>query len=188
MAKNVSIVLQMKLSPKCKDLGTFTIPCAIGNTCFKRAMLDLGASINVMPYSIYTSLNLGPLEETGVIIQLVDRSNVYPRGVVEDVLVKVNELVFLADFYVLDMEDEASPNPTPILLGRPFLKTARAMINVYDGVLTVEFDGKVIELNIFEAIKYQNDRRDEWETPSGEFHCEGQKTETKCCSAGCSVP
>ena len=69
-------------------------------------MLDLGASINVMPYSIYDSLNIGPLKETGVVIQLADRSNAYPRGVLEDVLVQVNELVFHADFYVLKMEDE----------------------------------------------------------------------------------
>ena len=103
-------------------------------------MLDLGASINIMPYSIYVSLNLGPLEETSIIIQLADRSNVYPRAVVEDVLVQVNELVFPADFYVLEMEDETSLNPIPILLGRPFLKIAQAMINVHDGVLTMEFD------------------------------------------------
>ena len=68
-------------------------------------MLDLRASINVMPYSMYNSLNLGPMEETGIIIQLVDRSNAYPKGVVEDVLVQVNELVFPTDFYILEMED-----------------------------------------------------------------------------------
>ena len=72
MGENVSAILQKKLLPKCKDLGMFTIPCKIGNTKFERAMLDLGASINVMPYSIYASLNLGPLEETGVVIQLAD--------------------------------------------------------------------------------------------------------------------
>ena len=132
-------------------------------------MLDLGASINVMPYSIYASLNLGQLEETSVIIQLADRSNDYPRGVVEDVLVQVNELVFPANFYVLEMEDEASTNPTPILLGRPFLKTARAMINVHDGILTIEFDGKIIKFNIFEAMRYPSDRCDELETPPIEF-------------------
>ena len=76
-------------------------------------MLDLGASINVMPYSIFAFLNLGTLKETGVVIQLADISNAYPRGVLEDVLVQVNELVFPADFYVLDMEDEGSPMPTP---------------------------------------------------------------------------
>ena len=97
---------------------------------------------------------------------------------VEDVLVQVNELVFPADFYVLNMEDKTSSNPTPILLGRPFLKIARVMINVHDGVLIMEFDGVVIKFNIFEAMKYLNDRRDELETPSDEFHYEGKKTKT----------
>ncbi|XP_052299681.1 uncharacterized protein LOC107176621 [Citrus sinensis] len=73
-----------------------------------------------------------PMEETGIIIQLLNRSNAYPRGVMEDVLVQVNELVFPVDFYIIEMEDELSPNPTPILLGRPFLKTARTKIDVHD--------------------------------------------------------
>ncbi|XP_062075604.1 uncharacterized protein LOC133779690 [Humulus lupulus] len=142
-----------KLPPKCKDPGTFTIPCTIGNKRIERCMLDLGASINVMSYSIYTSLNLGPLEETGVIIQLADCSTAYPRGVVEDVLVKVNELVFSANFYILDMEDDSIPCSTPVLLGRPFLKTARTKIDVHEGTLTMEFDGEVIRFNIFEAMR-----------------------------------
>ena len=103
-------------------------------------MLDLGASINVMTYSIYASLNIGPLEETDVIIQLVDRSNVYPRGVVEDVLVQVNDLV--------------SHNLTLILLGRPFLKFAWAMINVHERILTMECDGEIIKFNIFDAMRH----------------------------------
>ena len=68
VGENVSAILQRKIPPKCKGLGNFIIPCTIGNTRFEKTMLDLGASINVMPYSIYASLNLGPLEETGVII------------------------------------------------------------------------------------------------------------------------
>lgn len=80
VGENVSAVLQRKLPPKCKDPGIFTIPCTIGNTRFERCMLDLGASINVMPYSIYNSLNLDPMEETGIIIQLADRSNAYSKG------------------------------------------------------------------------------------------------------------
>ena len=120
-------------------------------------MLDLGASINVMPYSINNSLNLGQTEETSIIIQLADRSNAYPKGVMEDVLVQVNQLVFPTDFYNLKMEDELSPNPTPILLGRPFLKTARTKIDVHDGTLTMEFDGEVIRFNIFEAMRYPSD-------------------------------
>ncbi|KAH9734147.1 hypothetical protein KPL71_017278 [Citrus sinensis] len=157
VGENVPTVLQRKLPPKCKDPGTFTIPCTIGNTRFERCMLDLGVSINVWPCSIYNSLNFGPMEETGIIIQLADRSNAYPKGVVEDVLLQVNELVFRADFYILEMEDELSPNPTPIMLGRPFLKTARSKIDVHDGTLTMEFDGEVIRLNIFEAMRYPSD-------------------------------
>ena len=120
-------------------------------------MLDLGASINVMPYSIFTSLHLDNLKETDVVIQLVDRSNAYPRGVLENVLVQVNELVFPADFYVLDMKDEDAANPTPLLLGHPFMKTIRANIDVFNGTLTMEFDGEVVRFNIFEAMRYPSD-------------------------------
>ena len=122
--ENVSVVLQRKLPPKCKDPGSFTIPYVIGNTKFEHAMLDLGVSINVMPYSIYASMNLGELKNDGVIIQLVDHSNAYPKGVLENVLVQVNHLIFPTDFYVLEMEDLAHSTPLPILLGRPFMKTA----------------------------------------------------------------
>ena len=107
VSENVSAVLQRKLPTKCKDPGSFTIPCVIGNTRFEHAMLDLGASINVMPYSINASMNLGELKNDGVIIQLADRSNAYPKGVVEDVLMQVDHLIFPADFYVLEMEDAA---------------------------------------------------------------------------------
>jgi hypothetical protein len=75
---NLSAIIQRKLPAKCKDPGMFTIPCTIGNTRFEKTMIDLGASINVMPYSIYTSLKLGPLNKTDVVIQLADRFNVYP--------------------------------------------------------------------------------------------------------------
>ena len=104
--ENVSVILQRKLFLKCKDPGTFIIPCTIGNIKFERCMLDLRALIIVMTYSIYNSLNLGQMEENGIIIQLADRSNVYPKEFVEDVLVQVNELVFPADFYILKMKDE----------------------------------------------------------------------------------
>lgn len=157
VSENVSVVLQRKVPPKCKDLGIFTIPCKIGNTRYDKCMLDLGASINVMPLYICKALNFRPLKDTRVIIQLVDRSNTYPVGVVEDVLVQVNELVFPADFYVLDMPNDESPSATPILLGRPFLKTSRTKIDVHSGVLTMEFDGEIIRFNLFDAMRYPSD-------------------------------
>ena len=157
VGENASVVIQKKLPPKCKDPGTFTIPCTIGKTRIEKCMLDLGASINVMPYAIYESLNLGPLKDTRVVIQLADRSNAYPQGVVEDVLVKVNELIFPADFYVLEMEESSSPCTMPILLGRPFMKTAQTKIDVHGGSLTMEFDGELIKFNIFEELTDPSD-------------------------------
>ena len=115
VGENCSTILQKKLPPNLKDLDSYTIPCTI-DTTFGKAMLDLGASINVMPYSIYASLNLGDLKETGVVIQLVDRSNAYRRGVLEDVLVQVNGLIFSRDFYLLDMDGGCSPKKLPLLL------------------------------------------------------------------------
>ncbi|CAN6579375.1 unnamed protein product [Malus baccata var. baccata] len=157
VSENVFAVLQRKLPPKCKDPGSFTIPCVIGNTKFEHAMLDLGASINVMPYSIYASMNLGELKNDGVIIQLADRSNAYPKGVLEDVLVQVDNLIFPADFYVLEIEDSPNVTPLPILLGWPFIKTARTKIDVFKWTLTMEFDGEIINFNISEAMKFPKD-------------------------------
>ncbi|CAN6570933.1 unnamed protein product [Malus baccata var. baccata] len=157
VGENVSAILQRKLPPKCKDPDSFTIPCVIGNTRFKSAMLDLGASINVMPYSIYVSMNLGELKHDGVIIQLADRSNAYPKGVLEDVLVQVDQLVFPADFYVLEMDESAHAPSLPILLGRPFMKMARTKIDVYSGTLSMEFDGEVVNFNLSDSIKYPSE-------------------------------
>ncbi|KAL0416415.1 UNVERIFIED_CONTAM: hypothetical protein Slati_3473400 [Sesamum latifolium] len=121
------------------------------------AMCDLGASINVMPLTIFESFHVGPLKETGIVIQLADQSVVYPEGVLEYVLVKVNGLIFPADFYVLNMREDNSPNSTSILLGRPFLKTARTKIDVHSGTLTMEFDGEIIRFNILDSMRYPSD-------------------------------
>lgn len=88
------------------------------------------ASINVILLSIYSKLNTGPLKETSIIIQLVDKSIVYPKGVLEDVLVQVGNLIFPADFYILDMKDDKSQNASDLLLGRPFLNATKTKIDV----------------------------------------------------------
>ncbi|XP_050142018.1 uncharacterized protein LOC126617982 [Malus sylvestris] len=159
VSENVSAMLQRKLPRKCKDPGSFTIPCVIGKTKFEQCMLDLGASINIMPYSIYASMNLGELKNDGVIIQLADRSNAYPKGVLEDVLVQVGNLIFPADFYVLDMEDSPYSTPLPILLGRPFMKTAQTKIDVAKGELTMEFGDELIKFKVPEYVKNPHDVR-----------------------------
>ncbi|CAM8934250.1 unnamed protein product [Rhodiola kirilowii] len=119
LSKNVSAVIQRKVPPKCGDLGTYTIPCTIDNIRIQNCMLDLDASINVLLYSIYSYLRIGPLEPAGLTIQLADRSCTRPEGKIEDVLVQVGELVFLADFYVLKMDSSDPTDHAPILLGHP---------------------------------------------------------------------
>ncbi|RDX70780.1 hypothetical protein CR513_49934, partial [Mucuna pruriens] len=138
------------LLKKCRDLGIFSVPCTIDECTFADAMLDLGASINVMPASIYRSLNFGDLEPTGMTIQLANRSIVQPLGV----LVQVNELIFPIDFYVLDMDGEASGKESTVILGRPFLMTARTKIDVHAVMLSMEFGDTLVQFNIFEAVKH----------------------------------
>ena len=90
--------IQRKLPQKLKDLGSFSIPYIIGDSNCERALCDLGASINLMPFSLFRRLNLGEVKPTSISLQLADRSIKYPRGIVEDVLVKVDKLIFLADY------------------------------------------------------------------------------------------
>ncbi|KAK8514966.1 hypothetical protein V6N11_072771 [Hibiscus sabdariffa] len=138
LGENVSAILTRRLPPKLKDQGMFTIPCKIGKVGINRAMCDLGASINVMPLSVYKTLSADPLKETRVTVQLADRSTVYPEGVLENVLVQVNELIFPADFYVINMKSDRTDNSPEILLGRPFLSTADVKIGVRSGLLSLE--------------------------------------------------
>ncbi|RDX78485.1 hypothetical protein CR513_41237, partial [Mucuna pruriens] len=142
------------LPKKCRDPGIFSVPCTIGECTFVDAMLDPGASINIMPASTYRSLNFGDLEPTGMTIQLANRSSVQPLEVLEDVLVQVNELIFLADFYMLDMENKTSGKEETLILGRPFLMTARTKINVHARTLSMEFGDTLVQFNIFEAMKH----------------------------------
>ncbi|KAG8493733.1 hypothetical protein CXB51_011200 [Gossypium anomalum] len=157
VGENVSAVLQRKMLVKCKGRGMFAIPCKIGHLGIKKAMCDLRASINVMPFSIYESLNAGFLTKTGVTIQLADRSIVHPEGVLEDVLVKVNGLIFPADFYVIKIEEDNVPGSSDILLGRPFLSTSNTKIDVRSGTLTMEFDGEIVKFNIYGTISHPNE-------------------------------
>ncbi|RDX70806.1 hypothetical protein CR513_49904, partial [Mucuna pruriens] len=140
----------------------FSVPCTIGECTFVDAMLDLRASINVMPVLIYKSLNFSDLEPTGMTIQLTNRSIVQPLGVykirlinvLEDVLVQVNKLIFPVDFYVLDIEDETLGKGSTLILGRPFLMTARTKTDVHAKTLLMEFGDNLVQFNIFEAMKH----------------------------------
>ena len=132
LSEECSAILQKKLPPKLKYPGSFTIPCAIGNSVFEKSLCDLGASINLMSWSIFKKLKLGEARPTTVTLQLADRSLTHPRGIIEDVLVKVDKFIFLANFIILDMEEDKE---VPIILRRPFLATGSALIDVQNGEL-----------------------------------------------------
>ena len=145
-----SAILMKKLPPKLKDPGGFTIPCSIGPSYFEKALCDLGASINLMPLSVFRRLGMQEPKPTTVSLQLADRSITYPRGIVEDVLVKVDKFIFPADFIVLDMEEDKE---VPIILGRPFLATGRTIIDVQQGKLTLRLDDEEVVFKIFDSLK-----------------------------------
>ncbi|RDX75341.1 pol, partial [Mucuna pruriens] len=107
-----------------------------------------------MPSSVYKSLRLGALELTSIVIQLVNRSIAHPLGILEDVLVQVSNMIFPANFYVLDMKDELSSKGPTLILSRPFLKTSRTKIDVHAGTLSMEFGDNRVEHTIFEVMKH----------------------------------
>ncbi|GAV64377.1 hypothetical protein CFOL_v3_07895, partial [Cephalotus follicularis] len=144
LTEQVSAVLSNKLPPKVKDPGAPLISCKIGNLLIDRALLDLGASVNILPSSVYDSFEFGELKPA---LQLADRSLKILKGFIEDVLVKVDELYFPVDFLVLDMETPAIGKPHSIILGRPFLATANACINCRSGAMDISFGNKKLRIN-----------------------------------------
>ena len=150
LTEQVSAIIQSKTPVKYKDPGSPTISVNIGGTCIDKALLDLGASVNLLPYSVYKQLGLGELKPTNITMSLADRSVKIPKGIVEDVLVKVDKFNYPVDFVVLDTEPIASgPNHVLIILGRPFLATANEIINCQNGVMLLTFGNMTLELNIF---------------------------------------
>ncbi|GJZ96698.1 reverse transcriptase domain-containing protein, partial [Tanacetum coccineum] len=135
--ENCSAVVLKKLPEKLGDPGRFLIPCDFSEFDSYLALADLGASINLMPLSIWKKLQLSGLTETKMVLELADRTISKPTGVAENVFVKVGKFYFPADFVVLDFV--ADPR-VPLILGRPFLRTAHALIDVYEGEITLRND------------------------------------------------
>ncbi|XP_006598447.1 uncharacterized protein [Glycine max] len=127
MEGNCSAVIQHILPPKHKDPGSITIPCSIGEVSVGKALIDLGASINLMPLSMCRRLGELEIMPTRMTLQLADRSITKPYGVIEDVLVWVKHLLFPADFVVMDIEEDAD---IPSILGRPFMSTANCVVDM----------------------------------------------------------
>ena len=142
-------VIQKSLSAKMKDPGSFTIPCSIGKYEFKEALCDSGASINLMPLSVVQRLSLGELTPTAITLQMADRSMAQPEGVLEDVLVKVGKFIFLVDFVIIKMEEDTQ---IPLLLGRPFLATGAALIDVQKHELALRVGDEAVQFNLHKSL------------------------------------
>ncbi|GJY49518.1 mitochondrial proton/calcium exchanger protein-like protein isoform X1 [Tanacetum coccineum] len=138
-----------------KDPGSFTLPCFINNVCFDNALADLGASVSVMPLSTYLNLGLGELAHTKLTVELADRTVKYPKGIAENVLVGIGKFVFPIDFIILDMPEDIK---VPLILGRPFLSTAHAKIDVFKRKITLRVGEEKI---IFKSVKPAKLRRDQ---------------------------
>ncbi|GKA27207.1 reverse transcriptase domain-containing protein [Tanacetum coccineum] len=146
-----SAVILNKLPRKLGDPGRFLIPCEFSgiNTC--NALADLGASINLMPYSVWKDLSLSELTPTCMTLELADRSITTPIGIAKDVRVLVGKFQFPADFVVVEFE----PDPrVPLILGRCFLKTSRALIDVYEGEITLRVGKEAITFNLDQTSRY----------------------------------
>ncbi|XP_022865447.1 uncharacterized protein LOC111385297 [Olea europaea var. sylvestris] len=154
LTEQVSAVIEQRIPPKYKDPGCPTISCVIGNHEFAQALLDMGASVNLMPYSIYLLLVLGEIKPTSMVLQLANRSTIRPRGVVKDVLVQIDKFYYPVDFLVLDVKVDVNvDSKIPIILGRPFLATANALINCRNGLMKLSFGNMTLEVNIFHIAK-----------------------------------
>ncbi|XP_057487288.1 uncharacterized protein LOC130773354 [Actinidia eriantha] len=160
MNESQSAILQCKTTPKYKDPGCPTISCTIGGHRIDRALLDLGSSVNLLPYSVYKELGLGELSPTRVTLELADRSIKIPRGIIEDVLIQVDSVYYPVDFIVLDthpMEEDSSKHRIPVILGRPFLATSNAIIHCRNGLLKLSFGNMTLEMNIFTVGKQKGE-------------------------------
>ncbi|GJR68349.1 reverse transcriptase domain-containing protein [Tanacetum coccineum] len=145
--------LRLEIVPeKLKDPGKFLIPCALQELDRTNALADSGASINLLPHSIYKQLGLGALKPTRMTLELANHSITQPMGIAEDVVVRVDSFTFLADFVVVNFELDSR---VPIILGRPFLRTAKALIDLYEEKLTLRVGNDEL---VFYAEKYEKSK------------------------------
>jgi hypothetical protein len=150
LTEQVNFILQCRLPIKYKDPGCPTISYMIGANQINRALLDLGANVNLLPYSVYLHLGLGELRPTSMTLQLADRLMKRPRGIIEDILIKVDKFYFPVDFIVIDIKPVHNiESHVLVILGRPFLAMANALINYRTGVMKISFRNMTVELNIF---------------------------------------
>nr|GEW28439.1 reverse transcriptase domain-containing protein [Tanacetum cinerariifolium] len=146
-----SAIIQNKVPPKLEDPRSFLILCNFNKTFSCNALADLGASINLIPYSLYAKLSLKTLKPTKISVILADRSFQYPVGIAKNTLVEVGKFIFPVDFIILKIEEDSK---VPLILGRPFLHTADAVIRVKQKQLNLGVRTERMIFNIDSAMKY----------------------------------
>ncbi|XP_070032696.1 uncharacterized protein [Nicotiana tomentosiformis] len=152
MTHQVSAITH-SMAPKLEDPDAFTIPCTIGSVDFAKALCDLGASINLMPYSVFKTLGIRQPRATSMRLQMVDRTMKRPLGIIDDVLVRVDKFILPADFVILDCEIDYE---VPIILGRPFLETWKALVDVEAGELTFRVGNEKVVFHICKSMGQPN--------------------------------
>ena len=148
--QHCSAIATRSLVQKKEDPGAFTIPCTIGLLYFVKALCDLGASINIMPLSIYKKLGLGDSKPTAMRLLMADGTLKRPIGIFHDVLIKVESFIFLEDFVILDCEVDFE---VPIILGRSFLATGRALVDLEKGQMKFWLNNEKVTFNICMSMR-----------------------------------
>lgn len=143
-------ILQNKILRKVGDLGPFTLPCLIGDLSFKRCLCDLGASISLIPLSISRKLGLNCFKPSHITLVLADRSVIFPKRLLEKILVQIGKCWIQTDFIILKLDEEPE---NPIILGRPFLATAGAIVNVKEEKINLHLDDLFMKFNVNNIIK-----------------------------------
>ena len=161
MTEQSTSLIRNNFPPKYKDPGSPTISIVVGNSKLECDLVDLGASVNLLPYSAYVDLGLRELEPTNITLQLADRSVKIHGGIVNDLLVQVNRFYFLVDFVVLDTQPVVSQGSQfLVILGTPLLATSNSIIHCRGGLMTLSFGNMNVNLNIFNVIKEVGDDED----------------------------
>ncbi|XP_019260686.1 PREDICTED: uncharacterized protein LOC109238653 [Nicotiana attenuata] len=166
LTAHCSAILQNKLPQKCGDPESFTIPCSLGSTKLKNSLSDSGATINLMPLSIFRKLegDIREIRSILVSLQLADQITIILEGIVEDVLVGVDKFVFLMDFIVVNMEENRE---VPLILGRPFLATGRAILDILERQLMLRVGEEKVIFKMEGAMRDLKEQTGESKTSKG---------------------
>ncbi|XP_019434269.1 PREDICTED: uncharacterized protein LOC109340932 [Lupinus angustifolius] len=166
-----SAILQTNVPHKLKDPGSVTIPVTIREISIGKALVDLGASVRLMPLSMMRRIGGLPLKPTRMSLQLADRSIKYPEGVEEYVLVKVDKFLIPIDFSVIDISEDVE---IQLILGRPFMITTKMGIDMENGKLIVRVEDDKIQFDIFKAMHHPRDKGQCFQIDILEEICSGQ--------------